>query len=250
MDEPVPTHDPLEDLQFTFKSDEAFVEPSPSPTETEAGEPDPGTHARLPFGETPMTDLRSLGSSVVLHTLLLALASLAVLNVATSKQTPGPAGLVGELEPVDDRAEKNRTAASGHGGRRIAPGEIGGLGNIPFEAAPAEDAAHHRSSATRLPMRLFSEILPSTTSKPDERLEHTCPVRKPPEWGLCPGRAEGAEAVREAVSGGGMGRGIGPGTEFLERHEHGHSFAYVIDCSGSMATRNSLEVADANCCPA
>ena len=92
MDEPVPTHDPLEDLRFTFNSDEAFVEPPPS--ETDASEPDPGTHARLPFGETPMTDLRSLGSSVVLHTLLLALASLAVLNVATSKQTPGPAGLV------------------------------------------------------------------------------------------------------------------------------------------------------------
>ena len=44
-------------------------------------------------------------------------------------------------------------------------------------------------------------------------------------------------------SGGGLGRGIGPGTEFFGAREHGHSFAYVIDCSGSMGLRNSLEVA-------
>ncbi|MGZ3356565.1 MAG: vWA domain-containing protein, partial [Isosphaeraceae bacterium] len=44
-------------------------------------------------------------------------------------------------------------------------------------------------------------------------------------------------------SGGGIGRGIGPGTEFFGAREHGHSFAYVIDCSGSMGLRNSLEVA-------
>jgi hypothetical protein len=44
-------------------------------------------------------------------------------------------------------------------------------------------------------------------------------------------------------SGGGHGRGIGPGTEFFGAREQGRSFAYVIDCSGSMATRNALEVA-------
>ena len=30
---------------------------------------------------------------------------------------------------------------------------------------------------------------------------------------------------------------------FSAARDHAHSFAYVIDCSGSMATRNSLEVA-------
>jgi hypothetical protein len=40
-----------------------------------------------------------------------------------------------------------------------------------------------------------------------------------------------------------VGRGTGPGTEFFGAREHGRSFAYVIDCSGSMATRSSLEVA-------
>ena len=39
------------------------------------------------------------------------------------------------------------------------------------------------------------------------------------------------------------GRGIGPGTQFFGARDHAHSFAYVIDCSGSMAARNSLEVA-------
>jgi hypothetical protein len=36
---------------------------------------------------------------------------------------------------------------------------------------------------------------------------------------------------------------VGPGTEFFGTREQGQSFAYVIDCSGSMASRNSLEVA-------
>ena len=44
-------------------------------------------------------------------------------------------------------------------------------------------------------------------------------------------------------SGGGAGRGVGPGTEFFGAREHGQSFAYVIDCSGSMSLRDALEVA-------
>ena len=40
-----------------------------------------------------------------------------------------------------------------------------------------------------------------------------------------------------------MGRGVGPGTEFFGQKENAGSFAYVIDCSGSMATRGSLDVA-------
>jgi hypothetical protein len=44
-------------------------------------------------------------------------------------------------------------------------------------------------------------------------------------------------------TGTGVGRGIGPGTQFFGARDHAHSFAYVIDCSGSMASRNSLEVA-------
>jgi hypothetical protein len=44
-------------------------------------------------------------------------------------------------------------------------------------------------------------------------------------------------------SGGGVGRNIGPGTQFFGARDHAHSFAYVIDCSGSMASRNSLDVA-------
>ena len=91
-------------------------------------------------------------------------------------------------------------------------------------------------------MRSLSEILPSTTSKPDERLERALPGPQTTGVGLVPGsgRGGGRRFGRR------FGRGIGgarSGTEFFGAREHGHSFAYVIDCSGSMATRNSLEVA-------
>ena len=61
--------------------------------------------------------------------------------------------------------------------------------------------------------------------------------------GLVPGSGLGGGGGSGGGSGGGIGRGIGPGTEFFGAREHGRSFAYVIDCSGSMATRSSLEVA-------
>ena len=70
-----------------------------------------------------------------------------------------------------------------------------------------------------------------------------CPARRPRAWGWSPAPALGGGGGSGGGSGGGVGRGIGPGTEFFGTREHGRSFAYVIDCSGSMATRNSLEVA-------
>jgi hypothetical protein len=42
---------------------------------------------------------------------------------------------------------------------------------------------------------------------------------------------------------GGGGKGNGPGTEFFGMRDRGGSFAYVIDCSGSMVTLGSLDVA-------
>src|SRR5262249_29799472 len=46
-----------------------------------------------------------------------------------------------------------------------------------------------------------------------------------------------------AGSGAGSGSPGGPGTEFFGAHDNARSFAYVIDCSGSMATRSALQVA-------
>ena len=38
----------------------------------------------------------------------------------------------------------------------------------------------------------------------------------------------------------GLAAALGREPEFFGARDHAHSFAYVIDCSGSMATRNSL----------
>ncbi len=241
MDQPLPTRDPLEGLRFTFKSDEAQSEPPPIEAEASDSEFEPGARDQLHFGETPMTDPRSLGSSVLVHLLLVGVASLAVLNAATSREQTGPTALQGELEPVDNRASKDKNSGSGIGGGG-SPGEIGGLGTIPFVAPKAETAAQ---KAVRDPTAdaLLSEILPSTTSKQAELLDQALPGPQTSGVGLVPGSGKGGGGGSGGGSGGGVGRGIGPGTEFFGAREHGRSFAYVIDCSGSMATRSSLDVA-------
>src|SRR5918993_522688 len=61
--------------------------------------------------------------------------------------------------------------------------------------------------------------------------------------GVLPGPGLGGGGGSGGGSGGGVGRGVGPGTEFFGARERAGSFAYVIDCSGSMATRNALDVA-------
>jgi hypothetical protein len=61
--------------------------------------------------------------------------------------------------------------------------------------------------------------------------------------GVIPGVGTGGGGGSGGGSGGGVGRGIGPGTEFFGAREHAGSFAYVIDCSGSMAVHKSLDIA-------
>ncbi|MGC8638969.1 MAG: vWA domain-containing protein [Isosphaeraceae bacterium] len=241
MDQPLPTRDPLEGLRFTFKSDEAFVEPPPPPPEPEAAENQPDARDRLHFGETPMTDPRSLFSSVLVHLLLVGVASLAVLNVVASRELTGPTALQGELEPVDNRAGKNQNAGSGIGGGG-SPGEIGGMGSIAF-VAPKTETDPQRTVRDPTADALLSELLPSTTSKDTELFDQALPGPRTSGVGLIPGSGTGGGGGSGGGSGGGIGRGIGPGTEFFGAREHGRSFAYVIDCSGSMATRGSLNVA-------
>ena len=90
---------------------------------------------------------------------------------------------------------------------------------------------------------LLNEILPSTAQQPAEALQRALPGPQTTGVGLISGSGVSGGGGSGGGSGGGIGRGIGPGTEFFGAREHGHSFAYVIDCSGSMALRNSLEVA-------
>lgn len=249
MDQPPRTDDFLEGLRFVFKTDRPPLELPPPPQSTRPGEGEdeddgefnPAARGQLRFGATPMTDPRSLGSSVLVHLLLLAVASLAVLNVATSKESTGPTALVGELEPVDNRADKDKHSGTGAGGGG-SPGAIGGLGTIPIVALPTDAVAQ---KAVRDPTAdaLLNEILPNSTATQAKLPEFALPGPQTTGVGLVPGSGKGGGGGSGGGSGGGVGRGVGPGTEFFGAREHGRSFAYVIDCSGSMATRNSLEVA-------
>jgi von Willebrand factor type A domain len=235
MEQPFLTRDPIEGLRFTFKTDEAAANPRPEKESAEFGEPDGRAPLQqLHFGETPLTDPRALGSSALVHVLLIAVASLTVLNVSITRVPEASGALRGELEPVDNRAETGKVAGSGGG----SPGEIGGLGSIAF-VVPAAGTNPQGPGLDPAADALLNEILPSTAQQPAEALQRALPGPQTTGVGLIPGSGLGGGGG----SGGGIGRGIGPGTEFFGAREHGHSFAYVIDCSGSMGLRNSLEVA-------
>ncbi len=189
-------------------------------------------------GETPLTDLRSLGSSVLFHVLVLLLASLVVVNAALPfVESSHPKGLYAEVDPVDNRAIPPVTGEGGGG-----PGEIGGMGRLPF--VPPSDGTKP-SGATRDPVAdaLLAEILPSAQPKPSETLQRALPGPLTAGEGLIPGSGLGGGGGMGGGSGTGAGRSIGPGTQFFGARDHAHSFAYVIDCSGSMASHNSLDVA-------
>ncbi len=241
MEQPFPTRDPIEGLHFTFKTDEATAAADARP-ETKSPEVDELDHRVLPhqlhLGATPLTDPRALGSSVLVHVLLIAVASLTVLNVSIARVPEASGALRADLDPVDNRANQGKVAGSGGG----SPGEIGGLGSIAF-VVPAAGADPQGPGLDPAADALLHEILPSTAQPPSEALQRALPGPQTTGVGLVPGSGLGGGGGSGGGSGGGIGRGIGPGTEFFGAREHGHSFAYVIDCSGSMALRNSLEVA-------
>ena len=116
------------------------------------------------------------------------------------------------------------------------------MSSLPF--IPPSDGTKPQG-VTRDPVAdtLLAEILPSSQPKPSESLQRALPGPQTTGQGLIPGSGSGGGGGAGGGSGGGAGRGIGPGTQFFGARDHAHSFAYVIDCSGSMATRNSLEVA-------
>src|SRR5437773_1773340 len=103
------------------------------------------------LGRSPLTDPRSVGSSLVFHVVLLLVASVAALSVAVPTDPELPHTLRGEIDSVD-----NRAAQDGGGG----PGEMGGQGLA--ELLPAADGSAPRGEG-RDPTTdaLLSEILPS-----------------------------------------------------------------------------------------
>lgn len=187
-------------------------------------------------GRTPLTDPRSVGSSVAFHALLLVVASAAALTVVAPGPSEGPRALHAELEPVDNRADQNQTPGEGGGG----PGELGGgrLASALESLAPATGGAADRPAPSDA---LLAEILPAPVNP--EAVRQALPGPQTSGLGLLPGPGGGSGGGSGGGVGGGVGRGVGPGTEFFGAREHANSFAYVIDCSGSMAARNALEVA-------
>ena len=149
-----------------------------------------------------------------------------------------PKALYTEIDPVDNREKVPPSPGEGGGG----PGEVGGTSSVPFVSTI--DGTKPQE-ATRDPVadNLLAEILPNPQPKPAEAAQRALPGPRTTGQGLLPGSGAGGGDGRGGGSAGGAGRSIGPGTQFFGARDHAHSFAYVIDCSGSMATRNSLDVA-------
>ncbi len=189
---------------------------------------------------SPLTDPRSVGSSALFHGLVILLASLAVLPVAMplGGESARPKALYAELDPVDNRDTVAPSPGEGGG----SPGEIGATSSVPFVSIVDSTKPQE---ATRDPVadNLLAEILPNAQPKPEETQQRALPGPQTTGQGLIPGSGSGGGGGQGGGSAGGAGRTIGPGTQFFGARDHAHSFAYVIDCSGSMATRNSLDVA-------
>jgi von Willebrand factor type A domain len=190
-------------------------------------------------GESPLTDPRSLASTVLFHGFLLLLFWLVVLNAAMPATESAAQPIRAEIGPVDNRADANPNAVAGEGGG--SPGEMGGLGKVPLTSS--DDRSSVAATSRDPADALLAEILPGSRPSGAETLQKALPGPQTIGQGLIPGSGTGGGGGTGGGSGGGVGRGIGPGTQFFGARDHAHSFAYVIDCSGSMATRNSLEIA-------
>jgi hypothetical protein len=192
----------------------------------------------IALGKGPLTDLRSLSSSALFHILVVLLASLTALNVALPAARSRPKALYAEVDPVDNRAVVGSSPGQGGG----SPGEMGGMGSVRI-VPTADGPKPQRTNEDTAADSILAEILHSAQPKPDESMRRALPGPHTIGQGLIPGSGLGGDNGAGGGSGGGAGRGIGPGTQFFGARDHAHSFAYVIDCSGSMATRDSLEVA-------
>ncbi len=187
----------------------------------------------IPNGETPLTDPRSLGTSAVFHVALIVLGMLVALKVAAPSVPSPPEVLHAEVGPVDNRAP----AETGGGG----PGAIGGT--APLESARIVADGRSPEGTTKDPAAeaLLADVF--STPKADPAAEKALPGPATTGVGILPGPGDGGGGGSGGGSGGGIGRGVGPGTEFFGARARGGSFAYVIDCSGSMTNRGALLLA-------
>lgn len=175
------------------------------------------------LGQSPLTDPRSLAISLAVNGLLLLGASLMALGVVLPIQDrPEPRVLRGELGPTENLAPYEPGGGS--------PGELGGEG-VELSAERRQPAAPTRDAAADA---LLNEVLPT---RPSAEPSRSLPGPPTSGLGLLTGPGAGGGGGAGTGSGGGVGRGVGPGTEFFGLRDRAGSYAYVIDCSGSMDTR-------------
>lgn len=189
-----------------------------------------GRTGKVRLGRSPLTDPRALISSFLIHATFLAVASaIALRAVATRTDPPAPRTMHTELDPIDNRAP-DAAGGGGTGDPDGAQADVTAGRGLPAPSTrdPAADA-------------LLAEILPTRPSA--DSTPQALPGPSTSGLGLPTGSSPGDGGGQGGGSGGGIGSTTGPGTEFFGMRDRGGSFAYVIDCSGSMTTRSSLEVA-------
>ena len=115
----------------------------------------------IALGDSPLTDLRSLGTSALFHILVVLLASLTVLKVALPSARSRPKALDAEVDPVDNRADRPARRAK----VVEVAGEMGGIGSIPF--LPTADGVQSRAAGRdSIGDSILAEISPETLSEP------------------------------------------------------------------------------------
>ena len=183
------------------------------------------------LGKSPLTDPRAVVCSLLVHLAILAIASLLAVRgggPGGGDSAPGRS-MTGDLDPTDNKAAGESGGTSGDPEGRAA--DLSAEAGIPAppSSSPAADA-------------LLSEVLP--TRDRAEATSETLPGPSTSGLGMlnAAGSGDGGGAVGTSLTGG-SAKGTGPGTEFFGMKDQARSFAYVIDCSGSMTARNSLEVA-------
>ena len=192
----------------------------------------PGTSGGIPLADggrakaSPLTDWRSLAISLGMNGVLLLAASLLVLGVRPPAEPPPSRVLNGEIGPVDNRAPDEPTGGS--------PGADGGTGiEIAAERARPDRPTIDRSRDRDAADAILAEVLPPPRREVEPQ---ALPGPSLDGLGLVAGPGLGGGGGVGVGSGGGDGRGDGPGTEFFGLRDRARSYAYVIDCSGSMST--------------
>lgn len=181
---------------------------------------------------TPLTDVRALAGSIVLHALMLGLLSLIAARLAAPVPPPTSRAIRGELGPVDNRIP----SAAEPGGRPGVPGTMAtnetvriAPGDRPPEVGPLADLLRDALG----PSEPLEDLGPGSLS---------AGLAASSEQPLHPGHNAGGVGT-------GFGMGTGPGalqgTVFFGAEEYARSFAFVIDASGSMAQYKALDRAKA-----